>query len=100
LLGLRRQGTTFSMNPSIPAKWPTYSLQWRTGRSRFRITVTNPEHRNRGVRSARMDGVPVDPQEIPLVDDGRTHDVVIVLGNPDPQGLQARSVGSVQRDAS
>jgi cyclic beta-1,2-glucan synthetase len=100
LLGLRRQGETFAMDPSIPAMWPAYSIQWRTGRSRFRITVLNPEHRSRGVRAAEMDGAPVDPRAIPIVDDGRTHEVVIVLGTPDTRELQAGSVGSAQREAS
>jgi len=100
LLGLRRRGTTFSMDPSIPARWPTYSLEWRTGRSRFHITVMNPEHLSRGVRSATMDGVAIDAQAIPVVDDGRTHEVVIVLGIPDAQELQARLVRSVERGAS
>ena len=39
LLGLRRQGATFSINPCIPARWPEYSLEWRHGRTRYRITV-------------------------------------------------------------
>jgi hypothetical protein len=47
-----------------------------------------------------MDGAPVDPRAIPIVDDGRTHEVVIVLGTPDTRELQAGSVGSAQREAS
>ena len=42
--------------------------------------MTNPEHRCRGVGEADLDGAPVDPSAIPLVDDGRTHVVRVVLG--------------------
>ena len=80
LLGLRRHGATFSVNPSVPAMWQTYSIEWVVGDSRYVITVTNPEHRCRGVATATLDGAAVDPQAIPLTDDGRTHDVAIVLG--------------------
>jgi cellobiose phosphorylase len=80
LLGLRRQGSTFSVSPSIPAMWPTYSLEWIVGRTRYRIVVSNPEHRCRGVESATLDGDPVDAGAIPLTEDGQTHDVAIVLG--------------------
>ena len=44
--------------------------------------MTNPEHRCRGVRSAEIDGVTVDPRAIPLRLDGKTHDVTVVLGKP------------------
>ena len=80
LLGLRRHGQTFGVDPSVPAMWQTYSIEWNVGGSRYVITVTNPEHRCRGVGAATLDGVAVDPQAIPLRDDGRTHEVSIVLG--------------------
>jgi cyclic beta-1,2-glucan synthetase len=80
LVGLRRQGTTFAIDPCIPASWPEYTIAWRFGRTRYEITVTNPEHRCRGVAEAELDGAPVESAAIPLVDDGATHVVRIVLG--------------------
>jgi cyclic beta-1,2-glucan synthetase len=82
LLGLRRAGATFSISPSIPAMWPGYTIDWRAGRTTYRITVTNPEHRCRGVQSAELDGESVDPRAIPISDDGESHQVNIVLGKP------------------
>jgi cyclic beta-1,2-glucan synthetase len=86
LLGLRREGATFRVDPCIPAMWPGYSLDWRIGATVHRITVTNPEHRCRGVQSVEIDGEPADPAAIPLREDGRTHDVVVVLGKGGPVG--------------
>lgn len=80
LLGLRRQGATFTIDPCIPASWPEYTIVWRFGSARYEITVTNPEHRCRGVAEADLDGVPVDPAAIALADDGGSHVVRVVLG--------------------
>ncbi len=80
ILGLRRHGRTFELDPCIPASWPEYAITWRFGRTRYQISVANPERRCRGIEAARLDGVAVDPRAIALVDDGGTHDVSIVLG--------------------
>ncbi len=80
LLGLRRQGATFTIDPCIPASWPEYTIVWRFGSARYEITVTNPEHRCRGVAEADLDGAPADPAAIPLADDGGSHVVRVVLG--------------------
>jgi cyclic beta-1,2-glucan synthetase len=80
ILGLRRQGATFAVEPCIPSSWPEYSIAWRFGRTRYEISVSNPERRCRGVATARIDGLPVDASAIPLRDDGRTHRVMLVLG--------------------
>jgi cyclic beta-1,2-glucan synthetase len=97
LLGLYRSGDTFSINPSIPAMWDGYTLEWQVGETRYRIAVTNPDHRGSGVGSAALDGVPVDPRAIPLLDDGRAHEVAIVLGEPRPATKGARETGAARR---
>jgi cyclic beta-1,2-glucan synthetase len=82
LLGLRRHGATFEMNPCIPSTWGEYTISWRFGRTRYEIAVTNPDHRCRGVGLAELDGTAVDASAIPLVDDGGQHRVRIVLRAP------------------
>jgi cyclic beta-1,2-glucan synthetase len=85
LLGLRRDGSTFSINPSIPAIWPEFSIRWTLGKTRYEISVSNPEHRCRGVQAAQLDGVPVNPAAIPIRDDGQSHVVVVRLGAAAPR---------------
>jgi cyclic beta-1,2-glucan synthetase len=80
LLGLRRCGRAFRMDPCVPSSWPEYRISWTFGTARYDIHVSNPQHRSRAVSSAQLDGVPVDPTAIPLEDDHRVHDVRIVLG--------------------
>ncbi|HET7295284.1 MAG TPA: carbohydrate-binding protein, partial [Vicinamibacteria bacterium] len=82
ILGLRRHGSSFEVEPCIPSSWPGYSIAWRFGQARYEITVENPERRCRGVAEAELDGAPVDPRAIPLVDDGGSHQVRLVLGSP------------------
>jgi cyclic beta-1,2-glucan synthetase len=98
ILGLKRHGASFELDPCIPAAWPEYSIFWRFGRSRYEISVSNPEHRCRGIAEAELDGNPVDPTAIPLVDDGATHRVRVVVGErmqstprPTRRGTAARA---------
>jgi len=80
ILGLRRRGATFEMDPCIPSTWTDYRIDWRFGTSRYEIAVSNPDGLCRGVGSAELDGRRVDPSAVPLVDDGRTHQLRLVLG--------------------
>jgi cyclic beta-1,2-glucan synthetase len=86
ILGLRRRGATFTLAPCIPAMWPKFSIDWKVRGTTYRISVVNPSHRCRGVRSVHIDDVAIDPEAIPLLDDGKTHDVVVELGDPGGQG--------------
>jgi cyclic beta-1,2-glucan synthetase len=80
ILGLRRRGASFELDPCIPSSWPGYAITWRFGRTRYEIEVANPERRCRGVASVELDGTPADPLALTLVDDGGTHRVKLVLG--------------------
>jgi cyclic beta-1,2-glucan synthetase len=99
ILGLRRRGAAFAVDPCIPSSWPGYSISWRFGSTLYEITVSNPGRRCRGVATAEMDGAPVDPAAIPLADDGGTHAVRVVLGDahasPAPAG-RLRTVAPVR----
>jgi cyclic beta-1,2-glucan synthetase len=80
ILGLRRRGSTFEVDPCIPSSWPEYTIVWRVGRTRYEIAVSNPAGVSRGIGEAELDGVSVDWRAIPLADDGGTHQVRLVLG--------------------
>ena len=84
ILGLTRHGTSFELDPCIPAAWPGFSLTWTLGRTRYEITVSNPQHLCRGIADVRLDGAACDPAAIPLVDDGTTHRVELVMGERTP----------------
>jgi cyclic beta-1,2-glucan synthetase len=80
ILGLRRRGAVFGLDPCIPSSWPAFSVEWRFGTTRYSIVVENPERRCRGVARVALDGAPIDAAAIPLVDDGGVHRVHVLLG--------------------
>jgi cyclic beta-1,2-glucan synthetase len=85
ILGLRRRGATFVVDPCIPSSWPEYRIDWKFLDTRYVITVANPSRRCRGVAEVTLDGRPVDSTVIPLVNDGAEHHVTVVLGKRAPQ---------------
>jgi cyclic beta-1,2-glucan synthetase len=95
ILGLSRRGSTFAMDPCIPSSWPSYVILWRFGGTHYEITVSNPECRCRGIAVAELDGAPIDPRAIPLVDDGRRHELRLVLGGGTGHLLPARKLDAV-----
>jgi cyclic beta-1,2-glucan synthetase len=79
ILGFKRHGATFSVDPCIPSRWPGFTLVWSFGGTRYEIAVENPARRCRGVSTATLDGRSVDASAIPLMDDGSLHQVRVVL---------------------
>jgi cyclic beta-1,2-glucan synthetase len=92
MLGLRCRGETFVVDPCIPSSWPEYRIAWRFRDSRYEISVSNPARRCRGVATATLDGAPVDAAAIPLVNDGGTHAVRIVLGDQSARTLDGQQL--------
>ena len=81
LLGLQRRGNSFVIEPCIPKEWSQYEIKIQHGKTRFEITVENPEGMSRGVQLIELDGKLLETQSVPLLDDERTHRVRVVLGN-------------------
>ena len=81
ILGFRLRGTQLIIDPCIPHDWPGFSMVFRYHSARYEITVDNPDRVCRSVSSLDVDGVRCDARiGIPLVADGNTHRVRIVLG--------------------
>jgi cyclic beta-1,2-glucan synthetase len=82
ILGFRLRGTTLVLEPCIPPAWPSYQIDFRYHTARYAIIVENPNGVSRGVASSELDGRTLadGEVEIPLVDDGATHAIRVVLG--------------------
>ena len=82
LLGLRLEGETLRIEPCLPADWDGFKIQYRYRSTTYRISVTQGEatEGQRGVTRLRVDGVDLDAQSIPLVDDQREHAVEVQIG--------------------
>ncbi len=75
ILGLRRAGDSLRIEPCIPHHWPGYTLHIRHGGSHYVVHVTNPDGACTGVKELTVDGKTLAGKEIPLVDDGQTHEI-------------------------
>jgi cyclic beta-1,2-glucan synthetase len=82
LLGFRLRGAVLHLDPCIPRAWRRFEIEFRYHSSRYRVTVDNPMGVCRAVQTVSVDGsaLPAGGSGIPLVDDGRLHDVRVVLG--------------------
>src|SRR5687768_7090497 len=85
ILGFKLQGERLSINPCVPRWWRDFEITYRRGRTTYRIKVENPLGVSRGVFTVELDGVLQPNDEIPLADDGQTHNVRVVLGEKPPQ---------------
>jgi cyclic beta-1,2-glucan synthetase len=89
ILGIRFAGNILFINPVIPRRWPKFEVTIRHGSATYEIKVDNRAQRNSGISSTTVDGAAVLPAEgIALVDDGKTHHVEIVMGEPVKESLE------------
>jgi cyclic beta-1,2-glucan synthetase len=91
ILGIRRRGARLSIDPCMPTEWERFSATWRHGRTVYEIVVRNPERKGRGIAEARLDGESVDPDEVPLRDDGRRHVLEATLGEAPAEKRRPRA---------
>ena len=83
ILGFRVRGASLLLTPCIPEKWPRFEIVFKFRSARYQIVIDNPLGVSRGVAHAELDGETLPPRlqtRIPLVDDGKTHSLRLVLG--------------------
>jgi cyclic beta-1,2-glucan synthetase len=80
LLGLRLEGNRLLLDPRVPDTWRSFEMRYRRERTRYAITVQNPDAVHRGGRRISLDGVDLPSGAVPLTDDGGEHVVRVVLG--------------------
>jgi cyclic beta-1,2-glucan synthetase len=73
ILGFTKRGNTLRIDPRVPSSWNEYTIEYRHGRSVYAIKVLQ-----NGEPGVTVDGRALDGNEIPLVDDGNRHEVVVV----------------------
>lgn len=87
LLGIHlERNHELRIDPSIAADWPEFRVRYRLtdGKTTYEIHVQNPQCKGHGVSAATLDGTPLekigaDGARVPVVCDGQTHQVTVVL---------------------
>jgi cyclic beta-1,2-glucan synthetase len=71
-----------SVDPCIPKAWGHFEATLAFRSASYAIRVENPASVSRGVVFATLDGVELSerPVSVPLLDDGRRHEVFVRLG--------------------
>lgn len=80
LLGVRPTYDGLLVCPCIPAAWDGYSIRRKFRGATYSISVSNPDHVDRGVRLIEVDGKRISGSVLPDFADGKTHQVRVVLG--------------------
>jgi cyclic beta-1,2-glucan synthetase len=80
ILGVKKVGPALEFDPCIPRNWPGYKVNYRFGRTQYKIEVQNPHYVNRGIQQILLDGKLVSNNLVPLQDDGGPHEVRVVMG--------------------
>ncbi len=80
MLGFHLKGETLTIAPCIPRSWRDFEIDYRRGDTMYRIKVENPSSVCHGIAEVRLDGELLPSNEIPLVQDKQSHQVLVVLG--------------------
>lgn len=81
LLGIKPDYAGLRIDPCIPKDWPGFTATRRFRGDTYAITVRNPNGVSKGIKALRLDGADLDPtQAIPVMGDGKTHAVEVILG--------------------
>ncbi len=80
ILGITPTYRGLRINPCIPKNWDGLKVVRRFRGAVYDITIRNPQHVNTGVQSICMDGKPLQGDLLPIVEDGQTHPVEVVMG--------------------
>ncbi len=84
ILGFRVRAGRLLLTPCVPEHWPRFEILFRHASARYQIVVENPHGVGRGIAHLELDGNELPPGEnhVVLADDGCTHQVRVILGEP------------------
>lgn len=82
ILGFKKTGNRLRMDPCIPAKWKSVTLNYRYMQTDYEIMILNPDASSKGVIQVKQDGEPLSDTDILLVNDSRQHTVEVLMGTP------------------
>ena len=80
ILGIKPDYNGLMIDPCIPSDWDGYKVSRKFRNATFEISITNPNHVSKGVKKLVLDGKEIDGNIIPVLDDGKVHNVEVVMG--------------------
>ena len=80
MLGIIPDYDGLKIDPSIPSAWDGFKATRQFRNATYQITVSNPSHVSKGVKSVTVDGNAIEGNVLPVFADGKEHTVEVVLG--------------------
>lgn len=80
MLGIIPDYNGLKIDPSIPSAWDGFKAVRQFRNATYNITVKNPSHVCKGVKSVTVDGNTIEGNVLPVFNDGKEHAVEVVLG--------------------
>jgi cellobiose phosphorylase len=80
MLGIIPDYAGLKIDPSIPSAWDGFKATRQFRNATYNITVSNPSHVSKGVKSVTVDGNAIEGNVLPVFNDGKAHEVAVVLG--------------------
>ena len=80
ILGIQPDFDGLKVDPSIPANWDGFTATRLFRGAKYNITIKNPSHVCKGVKSMVVDGTPVQGCVVPFVEGKKEVNVEITLG--------------------
>jgi cellobiose phosphorylase len=81
ILGFKLLGDRFYIDCCIPKEWDQYRIKYRYKNTIYDISVQNPQHLEKGNTKVTLDGTLLEDGIVHLVDDGKTHEVKMLLSS-------------------
>ncbi len=80
ILGIRPEYDGLLVDPCIPSDWDGFTVQRKFRNAHYNITVKNPGHVSKGIKEIIVDDEKVDGNVLPVFEDGKTHNVTVIMG--------------------
>ena len=79
ILGLKIIDNYLSIQPCISSTWKEYSIRYKYETSIYNIKVTNPNGKNTGVNSFKLNGQEIEEKKIKLQNDGGIYNIEVEM---------------------
>lgn len=80
ILGIRPDYEGLIIDPCIPADWNGFNCTRIFRGATYKITLKNPSHVCKGIKTLLIDGVATQGKLVPAFNDGKGHDVEAIMG--------------------
>jgi cellobiose phosphorylase len=80
ILGIQPDYEGLRIDPCIPSEWKKISVSRRFRNAMYHIKILNPSQVCKGIISIEIDGRRHNNNLLPVFNDGKEHDIVVIIG--------------------